>query len=139
MEIFLLKSSLVNKISFRFFDNFFKTTENLANHGNKSWRGGPNWLVGWFDFGKSCCIMAPSSHKLYFWPFWNFDFALIRSKIWPPQNFLKLKFCYINQVCWTWNRRNYVNISHRKKVFIVNGVRIFLDFELCKKWALVTK
>ena len=27
--------------------------------------------LGWFDFGKSHCIMAPSSHKLYFWPTWR--------------------------------------------------------------------
>ena len=33
------------------------------------------WLLyeelGWFDFVKSCWIMAPSSHKLYFWPTWR--------------------------------------------------------------------
>ena len=27
------------------FDCYYKTTENLANHVNKSWRRGPNWLA----------------------------------------------------------------------------------------------
>ena len=30
----------------------------------------------------------------------------------------------INQGHWTWNWRNYINISHRKKVYLVINVRI---------------
>ena len=50
----------------------------------------------------------------------SFQNLLIKSKIWPSQIFLKLKFSYINQGPWTWNKRNYINICHGKKVFIVN-------------------
>ena len=53
-------------------------------------------------------------------PFWRLNFTVLRPKIWPPQISLKLKFYYLNQGPWTWNRRNYINISHRKKVYLVN-------------------
>ena len=45
-------------------------------------------------------------------------------KIWPPKIWLKLKIYYINQGPWTWNKKNYINISHRKKVYLAIHVRI---------------
>ena len=51
-------------------------------------------------------------------------FTVVKSKNWPPLIFLKLKFSYINQGPWTWIKRNYINISHRKKVYLVTQVRI---------------
>ena len=50
-------------------------------------------------------------------------FTVVKSKNWPPLIFLKLKFSYLNQGHWTWNKRNYINISHRKKVYLVTQVR----------------
>ena len=51
-------------------------------------------------------------------------FTVVKSKNWPPLIFLKLKFSYINQGPWTWIKRNYINISHRKKVYLVTDPRI---------------
>ena len=48
-EFFFTKELFSKKFSFWFFDCYYKTTESLANHGNKSWRRGPNWLAA-----KSC-------------------------------------------------------------------------------------
>ena len=60
-------------------------------------------------------------------PFWSSEFTVVRSKNWPPQISLKLKFYYINQVPWTWIWKNYINISHRKKVYLVTRPT-FSDF-----------
>ena len=51
-------------------------------------------------------------------------FTVVKSKNWPPLIFLKLKFSYINQGPWTWIKRNYINISHRKKVYLVIDLKI---------------
>ena len=51
-------------------------------------------------------------------------FTVVKSKNWPPLIFLKLKFSYINQGPWTWIKRNYFNICHRKKVYLVIDLKI---------------
>ena len=72
-------------------------------------------------------------------PFWNFDLAVVRSKIWPPQKFLKIEILLYISSMLNMNLKVLDQYLSWEKSFYSNWVWIFQDFDLCEKPALFTK